>query len=126
MAGTVMVHGCGSGNWSCRSSRMKRAFRFPSVTFHLAPANGTRWNTEFSFISSNWRGEPLRDYETIVNLISRTTTAKRLQVTCRLDRRKYPTGRKVTDEEIGRVNLQQNKFHGEWNYTIHPFTHQSS
>jgi hypothetical protein len=59
----------------------------------------------------------------IVNLISRTTTAKGLQVTCRLDRRKYPTGRKVTDEEIKRVNLKQNKFHGEWNYTIYPFTH---
>jgi len=106
---------------------MKRGFRFPSVTFHLAPA---KWNKVehrlFSFISSNWRGEPLRDYETIVNLISRTTTAKGLQVTCRLDRRKYPTGRKVTDEEIGRVNLQQNKFHGEWNYTIHPSTHQRS
>src|ERR1017187_4454077 len=119
MAGAVTAHGCGSGNWRCRSSRMKRAFRFPSVTFPLE-------HRLFSFISSNWRGEPLRDYETIVDLISRTTTAKRLQVTCRLDRRKYPTGRKVTDEEIGRVNLQQNKFHGEWNYTIHPFTHQSS
>jgi hypothetical protein len=44
-------------------------------------------------------------------------------VTCRLDRRKYPTGRKVTDEEIKRVNLKQNKFHGEWNYTIYPFAH---
>ena len=74
-------------------------------------------------VSAMKRGEPLRDYETIVNLISRTTTAKGLQVTCRLDRRKYPTGRKVTDEEIRRVNLQQNKFHGEWNYTIHPSPH---
>jgi hypothetical protein len=26
----------------------------------------------------------------------------------------------VTDEEIRRVNLKQDKFHGEWNYTIHP------
>jgi hypothetical protein len=43
-----------------------------------------------------------------------------LQVTCRLDRRKYPIGRKVTDEEINRVNLKMNKFHGEWNYTIPP------
>jgi hypothetical protein len=46
-------------------------------------------------------------------------------VTCRLDRRKYPIGRKVTDEEIRRVNLKQDKFHGEWNYTIHPSTHQA-
>lgn len=80
----------------------------------------------FSFISSNWHGEPLRDYETIVNPISGTTTAKRLEVTCRMDRRKYPTGRKVTDEEIKRVNLKRNKFHGEWNYTIHPSTPQHS
>jgi hypothetical protein len=90
------------------------------------PPGTSKWNKVehrlFSFISSNWRGEPLRDYETIVNLISRTTTAKGLQVTCRLDRRKYPTGRKVTDEEIKRVNLKQNKFHGEWNYTILPST----
>ena len=101
-----------------------------SISVCHFPPGTSKWNKVehrlFSFISSNWRGEPLRDYETIVNLISRTTTAKGLQVTCRLDRRKYPTGRKVTDEEIGRVNLQQNKFHGEWNYTIHPSTHQPS
>ena len=97
-----------------------------SISVCHFPPGTSKWNKVehrlFSFISSNWRGEPLRDYETIVNLISRTTTAKGLQVTCRLDRRKYPTGRKVTDEEIKRVNLQQNKFHGEWNYTIHPST----
>jgi hypothetical protein len=98
-----------------------------SISVCHFPPGTSKWNKVehrlFSFISSNWRGEPLRDYETIVNLISRTTTAKGLQVTCRLDRRKYPIGRKVTDEEIKRVNLKQNKFHGEWNYTIHPSEH---
>lgn len=98
-----------------------------SISVCHFPPGASKWNKVehrlFSFISSNWRGEPLRDYETIVNLIARTTTAKGLQVTCRLDRRKYPTGRKVTNEEIRRVNLQQAKFHGEWNYTIHPSTH---
>ena len=97
-----------------------------SISVCHFPPGTSKWNKIehrlFSFISSNWRGEPLRDYETIVNLISRTTTAKGLQVTCRLDRRKYPTGRKVTDEEIRRVNLKKSKFHGEWNYTIHPST----
>ena len=62
----------------------------------------------------------MRDYETIVNLIARTTTAKGLKVTCRLDRRKYPTGRKVSDEEMKRVNVERNKFHGDWNYIIRP------
>jgi hypothetical protein len=80
----------------------------------------------FSSISSDWRWEPLRDDETIVNLISRTSTARSLRVTYRLDRRKYPTGRKVTDEAIKQVNLAQNKFHGEWNFTIHPSTYEPS
>jgi len=74
----------------------------------------------FSFISSNWRGEPLRDYETAVRPIAGTTTAKGLKATCRLDHRKYPVGRKITDEEFAHVNLKPDEFHGEWNYTIHP------
>ncbi len=88
------------------------------------PPGTSKWNKIehrlFSFISSNWRGEPLRDYETIVNLIAKTTTAKGLQVRCRLDRRKYPLGRKVTNQEMQGVNLERSKFHGEWNYVIKP------
>jgi hypothetical protein len=95
-----------------------------SVSVCHFPPGTSKWNKIehrlFSFISSNWRGEPLRDYETIVNLISHTTTAKGLKVICRLDRRKYPTGRKVTDAEMGCVNLKRSKFHGDWNYTIRP------
>jgi hypothetical protein len=59
-------------------------------------------------------------YETVVRLITATTTAKGLKVTCRLDHRKYPVGRKITDEEFARVNLKPEKFRGEWNYTIFP------
>jgi hypothetical protein len=88
------------------------------------PPGTSKWNKVehrlFSFISSNWRGEPLRDYETIVSLIARTTTAKGLKVTCRLDRRKYPIGRKVTAREMKCVNIERGKFHGDWNYIIHP------
>ena len=62
----------------------------------------------------------MRDYETIVNLIAKTTTAHGLKVRCRLDRRKYPTGRRVSDEEMKRVNLKRNTFHGDWNYVIKP------
>jgi hypothetical protein len=95
-----------------------------SISVCHFPPGTSKWNKIehrlFSFISSNWRGEPLRDYETIVHLISRTTTATGLKVTCRLDRRKYPIGRKVTDEEMKRLNLERHKFHGDWNYTIRP------
>ncbi len=55
-----------------------------------------------------------------MRLIAGTTTAKGLKVTCRLDHRKYPVGRKIMDEELTRVNLKPSKFHGEWNYTIYP------
>jgi hypothetical protein len=88
------------------------------------PPGTSKWNKVehrlFSFISSNWRGEPLRDYETIVKLIAKTTTAKGLKVLCRLDRRKYPTGRKVSDDELKTVNLERAQFHGDWNYIIRP------
>lgn len=88
------------------------------------PPGTSKWNKVehrlFSFISTNWRGEPLRDYETVVRLIAKTTTAKGLTVTCRLDRRRYPVGRTVSDAEIATVNLRPQAFHGEWNYTIRP------
>jgi hypothetical protein len=88
------------------------------------PPGTSKWNKVehrlFSFISTNWRGEPLRDYETIVKLIARTTTAKGLKVTCRLDRRRYPVGRKVTNAELATVRLYPNRFHGDWNYAIKP------
>ena len=95
-----------------------------SISVCHFPPGTSKWNKIehrlFSFISSNWRGQRLRDYETIVRLISRTATVKGLKVTCRLDRRKYPTGRKVTDDEMHRVNLKRHRFHGDWNYTIRP------
>jgi hypothetical protein len=95
-----------------------------TITVCHFPPGTSKWNKVehrlFSFISSNWRGEPLRDYETIVHLIAGTTTAKGLSVTCRLDHRKYPTGRKVSDEEMATVDLTPHTFHGEWNYAIHP------
>src|SRR5580700_5830233 len=95
-----------------------------ALTICHFPPGTSKWNKVehrlFSFISSNWRGEPLRDYETVVQLIAATTTAKGLTVTCRLDHRKYPVGRKITDDEFAHVNLKPDKFHGEWNYTIQP------
>ena len=88
------------------------------------PPGTSKWNKVehrlFSFISSNWRGEPLRDYETIVHLIARTTTARGLKVICRLDRRKYQTGRKLSAAQMKTVNLERDRFHGDWNYVIKP------
>lgn len=88
------------------------------------PPGTSKWNKIehrlFSFISSNWKGQPLRDHETVVQLIAHTTTAKGLKVVCRLDRRKYPVGRKVSKDELDTVHIEPSRFHGEWNYKIIP------
>jgi hypothetical protein len=99
-----------------------------ALSIHVChfPPGTSKWNKVehrlFSFISSNWRGEPLRDYETVVRLIANTTTAKGLTVKCRLDRRKYPRGQEISDEELAAINITPLRFHGEWNYIIRPRT----
>jgi transposase len=109
--------------WKLELQRFADELQFPISVSHFPPGT-SKWNKVehrlFSFISSNWRGEPLADYETIVKLISNTKTAHGLTVTCILDRRRYATGRKVTDEEMKQVMLTPDPFHGEWNYTIVP------
>jgi hypothetical protein len=129
-ADTLLITADGGGSngsrlrlWKLELQALADETRLALSICHFPPGT-SKWNKIehrlFSFISSNWRGEPLRDYQTIVNLIAKTTTAKGLTVTCRLDRRKYPTGRKVSDEEMTRVNLRRNNFHGDWNYVIEP------
>ena len=109
--------------WKLELQRLADDTQCAITVCHFPPGT-SKWNKVehrlFSFISSNWRGEPLRDYETVVKLIARTTTAKGLTVTCRLDRRKYATGRKVTKAEMQQINLHPARFHGEWNYVIRP------
>jgi hypothetical protein len=109
--------------WKVEIQRLSDHTGLAIEVCHFPPGT-SKWNKVehrlFSFITSNWRGQPLRDYETMVRLIAATTTAKGLTVTCRLDRRKYPKGRKVTDEELAAVNMTRLRFHGEWNYTIRP------
>ena len=124
----ITADGGGSNGWRLRLWKLELQKFADQTGLRLAvchfPPGTSKWNKIehrlFSFISSNWRGEPLRDYETVVNLIAKTTTAKGLKVTCRLDRRKYPTGREVSNAQMERVNLERNKFHGEWNYVIKP------
>jgi len=109
--------------WKLELQKLADATTLSIEVCHFPPGT-SKWNKVehrlFSFISSNWRGEPLRDYETIVRLISGTTTAKGLAVSCRLDRRKYPAGRRVTDEEMKTIRITPQVFHGEWNYVIRP------
>jgi transposase len=95
-----------------------------SITVCHLPPGTSKWNKIehrlFSFITRNWRGKPLVTHQVIVELISATTTKTGLTVRSRLDERSYAKGRRVSDKELARVNLEPHPFHGEWNYTIHP------
>ena len=109
--------------WKWELQRLADELRLPISACHFPPGT-SKWNKVehrlFSFISSNWRGEPLVDYATVVNLISKTTTTTGLIVSCRLDRRRYPVGRIVAEREWVTINLHRDCFHGDWNYTIKP------
>jgi hypothetical protein len=88
------------------------------------PPGTSKWNKIehrlFSYISINWRAKPLISLQVIVDLIASTTTEKGLKVKAKADPAYYPKGRKISDEQLRKINLVKNEFHGEWNYTIHP------
>jgi transposase len=88
------------------------------------PPGTSKWNKIehrlFSFISKNWRGQPLTSLKVIVNLIAATTTKKGLKVHAEIDDQKYPQGVKVADQQMAQINLVRDSFHGEWNYQIRP------
>ena len=90
---------------------------------HLPPGT-SKWNKIehglFSFISQNWRGKPLLSYEIIIKLIAATTTTTGLTVHSSLDTNTYPSGLKISDEDMATISIQREDFHGEWNYTILP------
>jgi hypothetical protein len=71
-------------------------------------------------LTENWRGRPLVSREVVVNLIGPTTTKTGLAIRSALDENHYPTGREVTAQQMESLAIKQDKFHGEWNYTIQP------
>ncbi len=90
---------------------------------HLPPGT-SKWNKIehrlFSFISQNWRGKPLVSHQVIVDLIATTSTKTGLKVRARIDTNRYPSGTKVSDQQIAALNIERDTFHGEWNYKILP------
>src|SRR5438876_1739835 len=109
--------------WKQQMQHLSNETGLAITVCHLPPAT-SKWNKIehrlFSYISINWRGKPLTSLETIIELISHTTTEEGLTVTAIKDTHSYPTGIKVSDEEIAALHLIRDPFHGEWNYTIQP------
>jgi hypothetical protein len=90
------------------------------------PPGTSKWNKiehrMFCHITENWRGKPLVSRAVIVNLIGSTKTRTGLTIHAELDVNTYPTGIKVSNEELAAVRIKKDKFHGDWNYTLLPRT----
>jgi transposase len=120
---------CGGSNgsrlrlWKWELQRLADETGLRIAVCHLPPGT-SKWNKIahrlFSFITQNWRGNPLISLQAIVSLIAATATATGLRVHSELDTASYESGVKVSDQEIAQMKLRRDKFHGDWNYEIHP------
>ncbi len=120
---------CGGSNgyrvrlWKVELQKLATELKMTIHVSHFPPGT-SKWNKIehrlFCFISKNWRGKPLIDLATVVNLIGSVKTQTGLTVKARLDENIYVKGIKVSDEELNAVKIKQDTFHGEWNYKICP------
>lgn len=115
--------------WKFELQKLANDLGVPVSVCHLPPGT-SKWNKIehrlFSFITQNWCGKPLVTDKVIVELIAATTTKRGLTVRSKLDETHYPTGIKITDSQMEQINVHPEKFHGEWNYTIHPLPEPSA
>jgi hypothetical protein len=109
--------------WKYELHGLSNEIGLPIRVCHYPPGT-SKWNKIehclFPFISMNWRGVPLTDYQTVVDLIRNTRTRTGLSVQCQLDTNKYDLGVRITDEQMSEIKLRGYKFHKEWNYTLQP------
>ena len=124
----IMADGGGSNGsrvrlWKLELQRLADELSLTIRVSHFPPGT-SKWNKIehrlFSYISLNWRGQPLVSHEVIVNLIAATTTRKGLTVQAAIDDARYEKGIKVTDSEFAAILIDRDDFHGEWNYVISP------
>jgi hypothetical protein len=125
---TITADGGGSNGsrlrlWKIELQRLATEIGI-EITVHHLPPGTSKWNKIehrlFSFITMNWKAEPLVSYRVIVDLIAATTTKTGLTVRCELDSAHYPKGIVVSDKEMDDLTITRDPFHGEWNYTIYP------
>ena len=111
--------------WKWELQRLANRTGLTITVCHFPPGT-SKWNKIehrlFSHIAMNWRGTPLVNLATIVSLIGATHSRSGLRVRSELDRGHYPSGVALTDAQMATVRLERHRFHGDWNYTIHPAT----
>lgn len=112
-----------SRTWKLHLQRLADRLQIPIAVCHYPPGT-SKWNKIehrlFSFISLNWRGKPLRTFETMVNMIGATRTRSGLKVKALLDTHPYEKGMKVSAAQFDELHIRGRQFHPDWNYTLVP------
>ena len=126
----LLITADSGGSNSARSRLWKLALqRFAdrsglAVSVAHFPPGTSKWNKIehrlFCHITENWRGRPLVDHETVVQLIGNVRTTAGLSVKARLDTHEYPLGIKVSNAQMSDLEIKHQRFHGDWNYTLIP------
>ena len=111
--------------WKTQLAALAEETGLAITVCHLPPGT-SKWNKIehrlFSHISMNWRGRPLTSHQVIIDLIGATTTRTGLKVHAELDDSTYPTGIKISDNQMAALPITHHEFHGDWNYTLKPET----
>lgn len=113
--------------WKVALQRLADETGLILVVTHYPPG-ASKWNPiehrMFSVISSNWAGEPLVSYETVLKYIRTARTETGFRCRAWLDRKNYPVRQSVTAEEKPWVRLKPSRVLPKWNYTILPHRHR--
>ncbi|MCY0924343.1 ISAzo13 family transposase [Streptomyces sp. H27-G5] len=116
-------NGCRTRSWKTQLADLAAETGLEITVCHLPPGT-SKWNKIehrlFSHITMNWRGRPLTSHEVMIQTIAATTSRTGLTVQAELDSGEYPTGIRISDDEIAALPITRHRFHGDWNYTLHP------
>jgi hypothetical protein len=109
--------------WKVALQEVATKLQMPIHVCHFPPGT-SKWNKiehrMFCHITQNWRGRPLVSHEVIIQSIANPRTKAGLKIRAELDSGHYPTGIKVSDQELAALRLRPAKFHGDWNYALLP------
>ena len=64
--------------------------------------------------------EPLISHQVVIDLIAASTTRTGLSVQAGLDPSYYPTGVKISNQQLAELPVYPHNWHGQWNFTITP------
>jgi hypothetical protein len=130
-ASELLILADGGGSNSARSRVWKQQLQDQlcdryglTVTVCHYPTGCSKWNPVehrlFGPLSSNWAGQPLVTWDTMLGYLRGTTTETGLTVRAALQAGTYPTGERVSDAEMATLNLERHAVCPTWNYTLRP------